>query len=242
LVRLSERVPRRVGLAVLACVITLWACSTPSITNPYEGGPITLTLDVAEVRLFEGEGRQLELTVQRGGSVVDPVSQGLTAVWSSGDPSIATVDNGGLLEAVGAGLVRVAVRVLDQEASVQVTVDPGAESIEVLNTKLEGVAGELVEGDVRLRVRDTQGGFREGITLEVQVLTGDGSVDPATVVTDAQGRADVQWTLGPVAGDQQLEVVARFGSAPSTAPPVGHTSLGATSTAAKGGKVVTAKA
>ena len=95
---------------------------------------------------------------------------------------------------------------------------PGAQSIEVLNTTAsEGVAGEILDGGVGLRVKGRNDGNIEGIPVRFEVLSGGGSVEPAEAVTDSNGRADVQWTLGPVAGDQELNVVAQFATAAGSA-------------------------
>ncbi len=55
-----------------------------------------------------------------------------------------------------------------------------------------------------------------GVTVDWTVANGDGSVNPATSVTDANGIASTVWTLGPTAGQQS--VTATIPSSTQTAP------------------------
>ena len=136
--RISAIARKCVGLAVLF----LWACdSSVGITgldrvnrmDPMSDLLVTLTLDTTEVRVFEGQARQLELTVRRGGTVVNPATSGLTIAWRSEDPSIASVDTKGLLEGLAEGQVRIVASSQGVEVSASVTVAPGAQYVEILS-------------------------------------------------------------------------------------------------------------
>ncbi len=57
-----------------------------------------------------------------------------------------------------------------------------------------------------------------GVTVDWTVPNGDGSVNPATSVTNANGIASTVWTLGPTPGQQS--VTATIPSSTQTAPEV----------------------
>jgi uncharacterized protein YjdB len=52
------------------------------------------------------------------------------------------------------------------------------------------------------RALDAQSRAVQGARVEWQVAAGQGSITPSSTVTDAEGRATAQWTLGPTAGEQ----------------------------------------
>lgn len=58
---------------------------------------------------------------------------------------------------------------------------------------------------VRVRVTDVFGFPQPGLTVQFAVAAGGGAVSPASVTTNADGRAATQWTLG-AAGAQQITV------------------------------------
>jgi hypothetical protein len=62
------------------------------------------------------------------------------------------------------------------------------------------VAGEIAAESLMVQVRDTNGVGVPAITVTWTVLSGGGSVSPTSGVTDASGRASVEWTVGTIAG------------------------------------------
>jgi alpha-tubulin suppressor-like RCC1 family protein len=66
-----------------------------------------------------------------------------------------------------------------------------------------GTVGDQVTASVVAR-RQTSGAAAVGIPVSFRVESGGGAVSAASVTTDANGRAEVTWTLGPTAGDQAL--------------------------------------
>lgn len=68
-----------------------------------------------------------------------------------------------------------------------------------------GTAGEVLGESLMVRVSDR--GDRPVVNQAVSfVVTSGGQVTPATVQTDAEGKAAFRWTLGTTAGGQVLEV------------------------------------
>jgi len=71
-------------------------------------------------------------------------------------------------------------------------------------------------------VADTQGAAAVGVQVTWSVVSGGGSVSPATSMTDASGRASTVFTLGPTPGSQAVSAVA--------APATGTVTFTATAT------------
>ena len=89
-------------------------------------------------------------------------------------------------------------------------------SIVVINgNDQSGVIGTGLTDPVVVRVLDVQGRPVQGQQVTFTVITGGGSVAPATPVTNANGEASSNWTLGPAAGLQQLRARATGGAAPA---------------------------
>jgi hypothetical protein len=102
-------------------------------------------------------------------------------------------------------------------------------------------AGALLPQPVVVRVLDEAGQPVRGATVGFSVAAGGGSVDPASAVSDADGRAQTRWTLGS-SGPQQLQAVVNRGrlspllaTASATLGPGAVTSLSATGGTAQSG-------
>lgn len=99
----------------------------------------------------------------------------------------------------------------------------------------QGSAGQMLSDSVKVRVLDSQG---EGVkSVPVYFTTTSGSTSAATVTTDANGYAAVQWQLGSQQGSHTLRVSAKKANQEQiTSSPVTFT---ATATSHTGGCVAT---
>lgn len=71
--------------------------------------------------------------------------------------------------------------------------------------EIRGTVGQAVATPPGVRIINGNGAPQSGVTVSFRVLSGGGSVQPATAITDAQGRARAQaWTLGTTAGSNIL--------------------------------------
>jgi hypothetical protein len=93
----------------------------------------------------------------------------------------------------------------DQTAAVAVLVLSG--------DRTEGTVGEAVE-PVEVQVVDKRGSPVAGVEVRFQVTAGGGVASPADVVSDADGVARSHWTLGPLAGEQRIELQLAGSGAP----------------------------
>ena len=115
------------GFAVLLMLGFFGACDWHSDITAIDSlkETVTLTLQTPEARVYEGQTRQMELTVSQGGTVVNPGAAGLTISWRSEDPSIASVDGKGLLEGIAEGETQIVASTEGREVSAIVAVVPG---------------------------------------------------------------------------------------------------------------------
>ncbi len=67
-------------------------------------------------------------------------------------------------------------------------------------------AGATLPAPIRVRVVDPEGRPVPGVAVSFQVSEGAGSVAAGSVTTDETGEANTDWTLGPGAGEQALQV------------------------------------
>jgi hypothetical protein len=85
-------------------------------------------------------------------------------------------------------------------------------SVEFAGNAQTGVAGAALPAPVVLTVHDASGNAVPGAKLDLIVVAGGGSLSSDSETTDAQGKISVIWTLGPVAGQNQVFEVRIPGS------------------------------
>ena len=80
----------------------------------------------------------------------------------------------------------------------------------VTSTSLTGTVGQPVAGGITVHVVDYSERSVEGAKVGFSIINGDGSVSSRLVVTDADGLAHTEWTLGQTAGSNEV-VASIFG-------------------------------
>src|SRR5689334_3785471 len=80
-----------------------------------------------------------------------------------------------------------------------------AKLIVVQGTNQAVQAGKELPNAIVLRVLTEDGKAVEKVSVGFTVATGGGSVNPGSVLTDANGEARTKWVLGPTAPDQTLK-------------------------------------
>ncbi len=68
--------------------------------------------------------------------------------------------------------------------------------------------GVALSAPLVARILDASGKPIQSVDVSWSVTSGNGSVSPATAKTDASGVASAVWTLGTVAGEQQVTATA----------------------------------
>ena len=138
-----------------------------------------------------------------------------TVSWSGSDTSVFTVDaNGGVTAAGnGSGTLTASVGALSTTAAV--TVEQAAAAVEpVSGGGQKALFGTALPEPIVVRVVDAGGAPIEGATVTFTPAAGDGSANPASAQTGADGQAATTWTLGNVIG--ALTLTASVPNGPGT--------------------------
>jgi Bacterial Ig-like domain (group 2) len=150
------------------------------------------------------EGAELQLRA-RGIDARGHEIEGVTATWHVDDNSVAALDSGGVITGRTAGRTIVAARIDGVSARKGVSVVTPATAIGlVAGSNQRALAGKTLPQAVVVRATNRKGGPASGKRVIFRLGEGQGSVDPGSAVTDADGRARASWTLGTYPGRQAL--------------------------------------
>lgn len=217
----SKGVARRLGLFLAAALAVLFAsCDTESdpfsVSSLHEDG-WRLVVEPADVSMDLGASMGLSAYLENDeGRRRTLSSVGLEVDWISENPSVAEIEEGGLLRAVAPGRAEVDAQVrtreadLSGEASVRVSVPPSQVRVEN-DDSLTGSVGAPLPDEVVVRVLGPNNRAAGGVRVRFEV-EGEGAVSPSAAWTDEDGEARTNWVLGPEAGEQTLHVSAQSGT------------------------------
>ena len=150
------------------------------------------------------EGSELQLRARALDARGHPI-KGFEATWHIEDNSVATLDSTGLLSGKTAGRSTIVAKVEGVVGKAGVSVVTPASAIAlVAGTNQRSLAGRQLPQAIVVRATNRRGGPASGKRVTFRASEGEGSVDPATAVTDADGRARTSWTLGNDPGRQTL--------------------------------------
>jgi hypothetical protein len=150
------------------------------------------------------EGAELQL-LARGIDARGHEIDGLAATWHVDDNSVAALDSGGVITGRTAGRTIVSARIEGVSARKGVSVVTPATAIGlVAGSNQRAPAGKTLAQALVVRATNRKGGPASGKRVIFRLSEGQGSVDPATALTDADGRARATWTLGSYPGRQTL--------------------------------------
>jgi hypothetical protein len=150
------------------------------------------------------EGAELQLRA-RGIDARGHEIDGLAATWHIDDNSVAALDSGGVITGRTAGRTIVSARIDGVSARKGVSVVTPATAIGlVAGSNQRALSGKTLAQALVVRATNRKGGPASGKRVIFRLSEGQGSVEPATAVTDADGRARATWTLGSYPGRQTL--------------------------------------
>ena len=150
------------------------------------------------------EGADLQLRA-RGIDARGHEIDGLSATWHIDDNSVAALDSAGVISGKTAGRTIVSAKIDGVSARKGVSVVTPATAIGlVAGSNQRALAGKALAQPLVVRATNRRGGPASGKRVIFRLAEGQGSVDPATAVTDADGRARAAWTLGSYPGRQTL--------------------------------------
>jgi len=150
------------------------------------------------------EGAELQLRARAMDARGYPIA-GLEATWHIDDSSVAALDSTGLLTGKAAGRTMIGARIdgVADRTSVSV-VTPASAIALVAGVNQRAIAGKTLPQALVVRATNRHDAPAAGKKVTFRLAEGQGSVDPASAVTDADGRARAIWTLGADPGRQTL--------------------------------------
>ncbi|HEX2693856.1 MAG TPA: Ig-like domain-containing protein [Gemmatimonadaceae bacterium] len=150
------------------------------------------------------EGAELQLKARAIDARGHPIT-GLEASWHIDDNTVAALDSAGVLTGRNAGKTLLTAKVDGVSGQTAVSVVTPASAIAlVAGSSQRALAGKALAQAVVVRATNRKGGPAAAKRVTFRVVDGQGSVEPATAVTDADGRARANWTLGADPGRQTL--------------------------------------
>ncbi len=173
-----------------AGLIVLAACAgdTPTSQKPH----FTVEVSVPTATLEVGQGEQLTAIVRTAAGASLP---GAVVSWSTSDPSLASVDQGGYLTARAAGAVTVTAASAGDSASAQVQVIPAT----VATLEVSAPSSEVeIGGSLQLAavLKDARGGLISGRGVTWS------SSDPAVAAVNSAGQvAGIAWGKAAVVAE-----------------------------------------
>ncbi len=212
----ASRAAPFIGALVL---LALAACGEPGSAPDPDARPASITIIPQSATLtYAGATAEFRarITDQNGDDYPG------TVTWSTSDPGIFTVATDGEVTAVGSGAGTLTASIQEVSATASVFVDQVPFALVIASGDgQEGTAGETLGDAVVARVEDAGGAPIQGLSVTFTAADGDGSADPATAETDADGLAQSSWTLGAGSGAQLLSASLEDGISVEFAAAVG---------------------
>ena len=130
---------------------------------------------------------------------------GATAQWRVEDSSVVALDSTGIATArtPGRTIVTATVDGVIAHAALSVVAAPATVAL-LAGAGQHAPAGRALPQNVVVRVISRRGLPVSGALVTFRLAQGDGALEPASALSDADGRARTSWTLGGLPGSQSL--------------------------------------
>lgn len=183
---------------------------------------VTATIPVASIAVTPasaslvgiGALQQFTADARDGAGTTIP---GITFAWSSSDQNVATIDAAGLATTTGIGNTTITATSGTISGSASLTVTSPAcnqcSFVIVGGDQQTAPAATVLPIGLSVQLDNPLAQLVPGVSVTFTVDSGDGSVSPVTVTTDANGTATTTWRLGAPIGPQHVTV-----SAPGATP------------------------
>ena len=130
---------------------------------------------------------------------------GAAAAWRVDDSAVVALDSVGMATARAPGRTIITAAVDGVVGHAALSVVPAPATIALLaGAEQHAPAGHALPQNVVVRIMSRRGLPVSGALVTFRVAQGDGVLDPASALTDADGRARASWTLGALPGSQSL--------------------------------------
>ncbi len=209
------------------------AAITPQGDTAFTGGPVTVSpvtsgtppvveveleyvgvgsdavsLEILSTDVIIGLGASTMLTAMARDADGEPI-EGTPIAWSSLDPTVVSVPNRASGEVVGTmqrGVANIVAELLTGPSDMTTVTVVGVPVVIEAESGggQTGFTGQLLPQPLVARVLAADELGVEGEVVEFAVGLGGGTLSAPSAVTDAEGRAQVTWTLGPEIGTQSV--------------------------------------
>jgi hypothetical protein len=197
--------------SILMTLAALTAACDSATMSPIAEVPEAVVAEIqiqpAEATLFSGESTLLSAVVTGSdGTALTSSSGAPTIAWSTEAADVVSVTGSGLVTGTGLGFTEVHATAGGMEATAFVIIQPEAPGLRVEEngSEYEGVVGVGPPDSVAVRVLQQDGSALAGVTVRIVPEPGSGTVSPSLTVTDSEGFARTEWTMGTTAGPQEL--------------------------------------
>ena len=201
------------ALVAGVCALGLWACSGDAPTTPAAPTPAVVSVSVTGIAPVVGANSQLSArATMSSGTTQDVTSQ---AMWQSSSPSIATVNNAGLVTATGSGESDVSATYQTVRGSMHLSLKPPAPiTFTISGTVTDATSGgRLSNAVVNLSGRETIPTDAAGAYAFANVSGG-----PVTLTAAATGYQTASKPATVSSATQVDFALARATAAPAPAP------------------------
>ena len=186
---------------IRSLVVALVATAACKGTEPFVPVATTVTVAPGAISFIAvGAAQTLSATVldQRGNALQNP-----TVTWSTGNPTVATVDQAGIVTSRGNGSTQITATsgLATGNASVNVT-QVAASLLKYNGDGQAGSVGTALPTALTAKLIDGYGSPISGVTVTWTTATGSLST-PGGMITDGNGLVSANWTLGTTSGSQQ---------------------------------------
>jgi adhesin/invasin len=196
-------VARGPGITTVSVIVGTLVTTSRLVVKQKVAG-VVVSSAAGDTAATVNEGGQLQLSAK----AVDARGFAITqagAAWAIDDTNVAQLDAQGVLTGRDAGRSVVSVKIEGASGYLPVSVVTTATALDVVAGANQRVlAGKPVPQPIVVRATNRRGAPAGGKLVTFRLGDGHGSVDPATAVTDVDGRARTKWTLGDYPGRHSL--------------------------------------
>ena len=170
----------------------------------------TVVISTHAITTVAGSGFQFTAVAKDNTGTTIP---GTPIIWSSLDPSLATITSPAAGNGIAQnlrGTARIVAQLLTGHAdTAQLTITlPASQIIAQSGNAQTGVVGTALALPLVVKTAAVDGVPVSGVTVNFAVASGGGSVTNTSVVSDANGLAQTKWTLGTSTGAQTVTASA----------------------------------
>jgi hypothetical protein len=197
-------IARGPGLTTVSAVVGTLVANSKVFVKQKSAG-VLVSSPAGDTAVVLVEGGQLQLRARPLDARGHGIAQSGAITWHVDDSTVAGLDAKGLVTGRNAGRTVVSAGIDGASGYLPVAVITTATALAPVAGMTQRVeAGHALPQKIVVRATTRKGGPAAGKNVTFRLSDGQGLVEPATAITDADGRARTTWTLGNYPGRQTL--------------------------------------